>query len=93
MDHASSLFGGVQVISQIRANQLTCDLQVIRFRNKNRTVENYFTAFSGIEHTIRVRGDKQMSVIIGSARLHVHAHGKRRFVIALKYDIVKRKEK
>lgn len=80
VDHASSLFTGVQVISQIRANQL------IRYRNKNWTVENYFAAFSGIEHTIRVRGDKQMSVIVGSARLYVKSHGKRRFVIALKYE-------
>jgi len=80
VDNASSLFTGVQIISQIRANQL------IRYRDKNWTVENYFAAFSGIEHTIRVRGDKQMSVIVGSARLYVRSHGKRRFVIALKYE-------
>ncbi|MFH2091791.1 MAG: transposase [Pseudomonadota bacterium] len=80
LDQASSLFGDVQVISQMRANQL------IRFRNKNRSVENYFSAFSGTEQIIRIRGDKQISVTIGSARLHVHAHGKKRFVIALKYE-------
>jgi hypothetical protein len=80
VDHAANLFEGVQVISQIRANQL------IRFRDKNRTVENYFASFPGIEQTIRVRGGNQMSVIIGSARLYVKAHGKRRFVIALKYE-------
>jgi hypothetical protein len=45
VDHASGIFKGVQVISQVRANQLTCDLQVIRFRDKNRTVDNYFAAF------------------------------------------------
>ena len=80
LDTASILFGGVQVISQLRANQL------VRFKNKNRSVETYFVAFSGVEQTIRVRGDKQIPVIVGSARLHVHAHGKKRFVIALKYE-------
>jgi hypothetical protein len=72
----------VQVISQIRSNQL------IRFRNKKRSVEDYFEKFPGTEQTIRVRGGETIKVTIGSARLHVHAHahGKKRFVIALRYD-------
>ena len=80
LDQASRLFGGIQVISQIRANQL------IRFKNKNIAVEKYFASFPGTQQTIRVRGGEQTKVIVGSARLHVHAHRKKRFVIALKYE-------
>jgi hypothetical protein len=80
LDQASKLFGGIQVISQIRANQL------IRFRNKNMPVEKYFTSFPGTQQTVRVRGGEEIKAALGSARLHVHAHRKKRFVIALKYE-------
>ncbi len=80
VDNASMLFDGAQVISQIRANQL------VQFRNKKRPVKTYFESFTGTDQVIRVRGDKQIPVSIGSARLHVHSHGKKRFVIALKYE-------
>jgi len=60
--------------------------QLIRFRNKKRSIEDYFEKFAGTEQTIRVRGGKTIKVTIGSARLHVQAHGKKRFVIALKHD-------
>jgi hypothetical protein len=50
------------------------------------TVKDYFEAFPGTEQTMQVRGGEQIKVIAGSARLHVHAHGKKRFVIALKYE-------
>jgi hypothetical protein len=80
VDQASLIFRNVQVISQIRSNQL------VRFRKKKRSVEDYFKKFPGTQQTIRVRGGEAIRVIIGSARLHVHAHGKKRFVIALKYE-------
>jgi hypothetical protein len=80
MDQASEIFKGAQVISQIRSNQL------IRFRGKNRKVENYFKTSPGILQTMKVRGGESIKATIGSARLHVHAHGKKRFVIALKYE-------
>jgi len=80
VDQTSSLFKGAQVISQIRENQL------VRFRNRNRTVKDYFAAFPGTEQIMQVRGGEQIKVTAGSARLHVHAHGKKRFVIALKYE-------
>jgi hypothetical protein len=54
LDQASRLFGGIQVISQIRANQL------IRFRNKKIPVEKYFRSFPGTPQTVRVRGGKQI---------------------------------
>jgi hypothetical protein len=80
VDQASNLFGGVQVISQIRHNQLIC------FRNRKMSVTDYFSKFPGHEQIIRVRGGDPVKVTIGSARLHVCAHGKKRFVIALKYE-------
>ena len=80
LDQASKLFGGIQVISQIRSNQL------IRFRNKNMPVEKYFARFPGTQQTVRVRGGEEIKAVVGSARLHVHAHRKKRFVIAFKYE-------
>ena len=78
LDQASNLFGGIQVISQIRCNQL------ILYKNRKLPVEDYFAKFPGTEHNIRIRGGDAIKVNIGSARLHVCAHGKKRFVIALR---------
>jgi hypothetical protein len=80
MDQASAIFGGVQVISQIRSNQ------VVRYRNKECSVEKYFSSFPGTQQTIKIRGGEPMKVKVGSARLYVKAHKQKRFVIALKYD-------
>lgn len=80
LDSASKVFGGIQVISQIRSNQN------IRHKNKEYHVEDYFSKHSGISQTIKIRGGKSVSVTVGSARLHVCSHGKKRFIIALKYE-------
>ena len=80
IDKASSIYGGVQVISQLRVDQN------ILFRKKKMTVEQYFVKHPGIPERITIRGGERISAIIGSARLHVCAHGKKRFVIALKYE-------
>lgn len=80
VDRASAIFGGIQVISQIR-----CD-QVVRFRNKKISVEQYFKSYPGTTQKIQIRGNAPVEATFGSARLHVNAHGKKRFVIALKYD-------
>jgi hypothetical protein len=80
LDKASKIFGGVQVISQLRKNQN------IRMRKKECSVKEYFYKHPGVPQTIRIRGDKEKSAIVGSARLHVTSHGKKRFVIALKYE-------
>jgi hypothetical protein len=78
---ASNLFGGVQVISQLRNNQN------IRFRGKKYSLEHYFRKFPGVTQTIRIRGGEPVTVTVGSARLPVCAHqGQKRFVIALKYE-------
>ena len=80
VDAASNLFGGVQVISQIHCNQN------IVYKNKKISVEKYFSKRCGILQSIKIRGSKKCSVIVESARLHVCSHGKKRFVIALKYE-------
>jgi hypothetical protein len=81
MGGASDLFGGVQVISQLRSNQN------IRYRGKKKTIQDYFNITNkGINCTIRLRGGEEVNATVSSARLKVDAHsGKKRFVIALKY--------
>lgn len=80
MDGAASIYPGTQVISQIRSNQN------IRLRGKRMSVESYFAKHQGSPQKIVVRGQKEVSVMLGSARLYVEAHSKKRFVIALKYE-------
>jgi len=80
LNEASSVFGGVQVISQIKRNQN------IRFRNKEISVQKYFTSYPGTEQTVIIRGGKKQKVIVGAARLHVCSHNQKRFVVALKYE-------
>ncbi len=80
LDEASSIFGGVQVVSQIKKNQN------VSFRNTKIAVEKYFTSYPGMEQKVTIRGGKKEKITVGSARLHVCSHGKKRFVIALKYE-------
>jgi hypothetical protein len=80
MNKASSMFKGVQVISQLRQNQK------VRFRGKILPVTTFFTRYPGVPQRIRIRGGHTMTVWVSSARLHVCAHGTKRFVIALKYE-------
>ncbi|MFQ5821983.1 MAG: transposase [Candidatus Heimdallarchaeota archaeon] len=80
IDTASEIFDGVQVISQIKSNQK------IRIRNKEQSVEEYFSKHPGTSFKIRIRGGKEVTVIVGSARMYVRAQGKKRFVIAIKYE-------
>jgi hypothetical protein len=79
MDAVSDLFNGCQVISQIRKDQN------IRYRNRKYDVSSYFSTFQGVSQSIHIRGQEPINAMVGSARLEVCAHGKKRFVIALKY--------
>ena len=80
VNKASSIFGGVQVISQLRMNQN------IVFRNRKMSVKKYFSKYPGTLQEITIRGGKCIRATIGSARLQVCAHGKKCFVIAVKYE-------
>ena len=80
MDAVAALFGGVQVISQLRHNQK------VRFRNRTLSVSHYFAGHPGVPHAWRIRGGDTLTASVGSARLPVCAQGQKRFVIALKYE-------
>jgi hypothetical protein len=80
VDGASAMFGGVQVISQIRSNQK------VRVHKREQHVADYFATHPGTPHTIRIRGGEEVSAIVGSARLYVCSHKTKRFVVALKYE-------
>ena len=80
LDEASRIFGGTQVISQIKKSQN------VLFQNDSISVEQYFSSHPGTTQQIVIRGSKQEKVTVGSARLQVCSHGKKRFVIALKYE-------
>lgn len=80
IEEASKEFNKLQVISQIRSNQ------IVEFRNKELNVEQYFNINLAIVKTIRVRGAKQIDALVSSARLYLKAHKKKRFIIAIKYQ-------
>ena len=79
MDAASALFGGTQVISQLRHNQ---NIQV---RHLTQSLSQYFASHVGVEQEVSIRGQAPVIVTVASLRVKVCAHGKKRFVIALKY--------
>ena len=81
MDLASAICGEKQTVSQLRENQN------IEYKGKTRNLKSYFNSTNkGVEMTMVVRGGKQIKVTVSSARLKVSSHGKKRFVIALKYE-------
>ena len=79
VDSASALFGGVQVLSQIRSNQN------IRVGKREQHVADYFATHPGTPHRIRIRGGEELVAMVGSARLYVCSHQTKRFIVAIKY--------
>lgn len=80
MEQAANLTSCSQVISQLRKNQL------IISQGRKTPLTSYFARATGVKSTLKVRGNKDRGVIMQAARLTVKAHGKKRFVIALKYE-------
>ncbi len=80
VDGASAIFGGTQVISQIRSNQN------IRVGKREQHVTAYFAAHPGTPQRLRIRGGQEVVVTVGSARLYVCAHHTKRFIVAIKYE-------
>lgn len=80
VDAASALFGGVQVLSQIRRNQN------LRIGKREQHVDDYFATHPGTPQRIRIRGGEEIVAMVSSARLYVCAHKTKRFVIAIKYE-------
>ncbi|MBF0236692.1 MAG: transposase [SAR324 cluster bacterium] len=79
-NEATKKFNGTQVISQLKSDQ-----NVI-YKGKERPLAQSHFIFRPTLQTIQIRGEKEQSARIGSARLYVVAHGIRRFVIALQYE-------
>jgi hypothetical protein len=80
MDQASELCGEAQTVSQLRANQK------IRFRGKERSLSDFFRLYPSVKQRLRVRGGtEEIEIRVSSARVQVCAHGKKRFVIAMRY--------
>ncbi len=80
MSGVKNCYPTTQIISQIKKTQN------ILFRNKKMSVRNYFLKYGGVFQPICIRGDKEINAMMGSARLLVCSHGKKRFIIALKYE-------
>jgi hypothetical protein len=80
MDRASATMGGVQVVSELRCNQ--------KVRSSNGKILPLTKRFScnGVPTPLTIRGGDTQMAVIDSARLHVCSHGKKRFVIALRYE-------
>jgi hypothetical protein len=80
VNEASAMFGGVQVLSQIRSNQN------IRAGKREQHVADYFATHPGTPHTIRIRGGEEVLIWVSSARLYVCSHKTKRFIVAIKYE-------
>lgn len=80
MNKASAIDQIPQVISQLKSNQ------IVMSKNKSVSVSTYFNRQQPVKTQIIIRGGEKKTVYINSARLRVKAHGKKRFVIALKYE-------
>ena len=80
MDEAAEVTSCSQVISQLRKNQL------VRSRGKNVSLMSYFSRSQGVKSMLTIRGGEDKQVTMLAARLIVKSHGKKRFVIALKYE-------
>ena len=68
------------MISQLRSNQN------VLFRGRKQSLEQYFSKHPGVQQSVPVRAGEPIDVTLSSARLVVCAHGRKRFVIALKYQ-------
>jgi hypothetical protein len=80
VDGASAIFGGVQVVSQLRSNQK------VRVYKREQHVADYFATHPGTPQKIRIRGGEEIVALVNSARMYVCAHQTKRFIIALKYE-------
>ena len=70
-----------QLISHLKKDQC------VTHQGKKYSVTNFFNdVYPPLESTIKIRGDNEQKVMFRAIRVHVNAHGCKRFVIALKYE-------
>ena len=80
VDEASAIFGGIQVITKMKNNQN------VHFQNKNIPVSEFFRRYPPVLQKVQIRGGEEIEIFVSSARLNVHSHGKKRFIIAIRYQ-------
>ena len=78
MDAACAKAKCTQTISQLHADQL------VVFRGRKMSVQAYVEKHSGTLQRVCVRGGETLDMWVSSARLMVQAHGRKRFVIAVR---------
>lgn len=78
IDKASNIFGGVQVVTKIRAGQS------ILFRGKRLSVKEYFKSSHLVIQKVDIRCNGEVELFINSARLIVESHGVKRFITAVR---------
>ena len=77
---AASVYKSTQIISQVDRNRN------VRHRGKDISVKEYFSRNSGVPRQIKIRGEKEITATIASARLYVPSQGVKRFIIAVRYE-------
>jgi len=80
IDGVANIYPKCQIISQIRHNQK------IRVQGKVYHASAYFNSRAAIESKIIIRGGKQETVYYSSVIAKVESQGKKRLIIALKYE-------
>lgn len=80
MEQSRAIAGISQVISQLRGDQL------ILSKGRLISLRKYFQRQAGVEAEVQIRGGAIKKITVLSARIPVKAHGKKRFVVALKYE-------
>ena len=80
MDGVAELYSNTQIISQIRSNQ-----KIVR-AGKEEKVSAYFSNQPIKKGTLVIRGGEKVSIEYMSTIAKVTAHGKKRLIIALKYE-------
>lgn len=81
VEKASKLNNGIQVISQIRSNQLIRDERGLLVE-----VKEYFKKTKFTKQKVSIRGGSQRIIIYCARNLYIDAHGEKRKIIAIKYS-------
>jgi hypothetical protein len=79
MDDAAKAMWGAQVISELRAKMR------VMSRGKAVSLKDYFARQPGVAASLTIRGQQERPVVMQAARLHVKAHQKKPFIVALRY--------
>lgn len=70
-----------QTISHLKKDQC------LIYQGKKYTVQSFFqTVYPPIQSTVTIRGGETKKIMYRAIRVHVNAHGCKRFVIAIKYE-------